>query len=186
MPKIVDHDKRREELLHGCFDLWAERGYSAVTMREIAKELEVSTGTLYHYFQNKDDLFQQMLSWMGQRDIERALTMIKKTESKKEKLEVLFQYVLEEADYFRKLLLIALDYHRLKGDTPDSVLSHVIQSYRETIRQELSLPSSDKATLILSTFFGMLSQGMMDSSHVSWDAHAKFLLNAAPYLFSED
>ncbi len=183
MPKIVDHDKRREELLHGCFDLWAERGYSAVTMREIAKELKVSTGTLYHYFDNKDHLFVQMLSWMGKRDIDRAISMIKHGMDRMAKLNLLISYVMEEAAYFRKLLMISMDYYRLKGDSPDSVLSEVIQQYRDTIVKVVQLPSSSKGTLLLSMFFGMLSQGMMDPNNVSPLDHATFLQQAAPLLF---
>ncbi|MGB6015410.1 MAG: helix-turn-helix domain-containing protein, partial [Nodosilinea sp.] len=48
MPKIVDHDQYRREILDQCFDLFAEKGYAALTMRQIAQELGVSTGTLYH------------------------------------------------------------------------------------------------------------------------------------------
>jgi AcrR family transcriptional regulator len=50
MPKIVDHDQYRKELLSKCFDLFAEKGYGSITMRQIAEGLNVSTGTLYHYF----------------------------------------------------------------------------------------------------------------------------------------
>ncbi|NJL79674.1 MAG: helix-turn-helix transcriptional regulator, partial [Richelia sp. SM2_1_7] len=60
MPKIVDHEKYRKELLWKSFDLFAQKGYGSVTMREIAKELGVSTGTLYHYFPNKESLYLQL------------------------------------------------------------------------------------------------------------------------------
>ena len=53
MPKIVDRDRYRKELLNKCFDIFAEKGYSSVTMREIGSEIGVSTGTLYHYFPSK-------------------------------------------------------------------------------------------------------------------------------------
>ena len=58
MPKIVDHDKYRDDILLGCFNLFAARGFSGVTMREVAKELDISTGSLYHYFPNKQEMFE--------------------------------------------------------------------------------------------------------------------------------
>ena len=59
MPKIVDHEQYRKELLGKCFDLFAQKGYGSITMRQIAQGLGVSTGTLYHYFPSKQALFEQ-------------------------------------------------------------------------------------------------------------------------------
>jgi AcrR family transcriptional regulator len=69
MPKIVDHDRYRKELLGKCFDLFAAKGYGSITMREIAQGLGVSTGTLYHYFPNKKVLFEQLIEQMAERDV---------------------------------------------------------------------------------------------------------------------
>ena len=61
MPKIVDHEEYREVLLDKCFDLFARNGFAGATMREISKSLEISTGTLYHYFPNKESIFKSMI-----------------------------------------------------------------------------------------------------------------------------
>ncbi|MFM8003959.1 MAG: TetR/AcrR family transcriptional regulator, partial [Dolichospermum sp.] len=42
MPKIVNHEQYRKELLSKCFDLFAEKGYAAITMRQISAGLKVS------------------------------------------------------------------------------------------------------------------------------------------------
>ena len=42
MPKIVNHETYREELLEKGFDLFANKGYT-ITMRELASGLKVST-----------------------------------------------------------------------------------------------------------------------------------------------
>lgn len=49
MPKLVDHDHFREKLMESCFSIFSQKGYSKTSIREIAKETETSTGTLYHY-----------------------------------------------------------------------------------------------------------------------------------------
>ena len=54
MPKVVDHVSYRKHLLDQCVNLFAQYGYEALTMRQIAEALHVSTGTLYHYFPTKE------------------------------------------------------------------------------------------------------------------------------------
>jgi AcrR family transcriptional regulator len=53
MPKIVDHDKYRQYVLENCVDIFFQRGYRNVTLKDIAKHLNVSVGSLYYYFPSK-------------------------------------------------------------------------------------------------------------------------------------
>ena len=69
MPKIVDHDQYRKELLSKCLTLFAERGYGSVTMRQIGQGLGVSTGTLYHYFPSKESILIQLVEELCEQDI---------------------------------------------------------------------------------------------------------------------
>ena len=56
MPKIVDHDKRRLELVEATWRIIARRGIEGATMREIAMEAGFANGALKPYFPTKDDL----------------------------------------------------------------------------------------------------------------------------------
>lgn len=56
MPKIVDHDQRREELLQAVWRIVARDGLEAATMRSIAQETGWSSGVLQHYFTSKRDI----------------------------------------------------------------------------------------------------------------------------------
>jgi AcrR family transcriptional regulator len=62
MPKKVDHDARREELVLAAWRVIAARGIDEVTIREIARESGYSSGVLAHYFENKDDLLAHCLT----------------------------------------------------------------------------------------------------------------------------
>jgi AcrR family transcriptional regulator len=56
MPKIVDHDQRRVELVNATWRIIARHGMEGATMREIATEAGFANGALKPYFPTKDDL----------------------------------------------------------------------------------------------------------------------------------
>ena len=69
MPKIVDHDKRRLEILNSAFSLFASSGYHGVSVRQIAKSIGMTTGMLYHYFPSKPELFTALVNIQQQKQI---------------------------------------------------------------------------------------------------------------------
>lgn len=58
MPKIVDHDARRREIVGAVWALIARSGLDAVTMRDLAAEAGYSNGALAPYFRSKDEILQ--------------------------------------------------------------------------------------------------------------------------------
>lgn len=58
MPKKVDHDERRREIVGAVWRLLASRGLSALSMRAIAEEAGYANGVLAYYFANKDEVLQ--------------------------------------------------------------------------------------------------------------------------------
>lgn len=56
MPKIVDHDARRRELIEASWQVIATEGLEGVTMRKIASEASCTTGRLTHYFADREAL----------------------------------------------------------------------------------------------------------------------------------
>jgi AcrR family transcriptional regulator len=63
VPKDVDHDERREELLEAVWRLVARVGIEGATMREMAQETGWSTGVLAHYFDDKEDIIGSALRY---------------------------------------------------------------------------------------------------------------------------
>ena len=61
MPKVVDHEQRRQELVEAAWRVIARVGIDGVTIREIANESGYSTGTRAHYFADKDDILRVAL-----------------------------------------------------------------------------------------------------------------------------
>jgi AcrR family transcriptional regulator len=56
MPKIVDHDVQRETFAEAAMRLIARKGLEGVTMRAVAAESGLSYGSLFHYFDSKEQL----------------------------------------------------------------------------------------------------------------------------------
>lgn len=61
MPKIVDHDAQRSRFADATMRLIATHGLEGVTMRSVAKEAGLSYGSLFHYFESKDELLMHAI-----------------------------------------------------------------------------------------------------------------------------
>ena len=54
-------DARPQELLAAALDLFVERGFASTRLEDVAKRAGVSKGTLYLYFENKQELFKAVV-----------------------------------------------------------------------------------------------------------------------------
>ena len=63
MPKIVDHDLQKEKFIGAAMRLIASKGLEGVTMRAVAAEAGLSYGSLFHYFESKDDLLMHAVRY---------------------------------------------------------------------------------------------------------------------------
>src|ERR671910_3833855 len=59
--------ERREEILEVALSVLAERGYRGASMREIAERAQASKETLYSWFGNKRELFEELVGWQAER-----------------------------------------------------------------------------------------------------------------------
>ena len=56
--------ERRLALLKAAFREVAEKGFSEVTLEDIARRAQVSKGVTLYYFDSKEDLFRQLFGWL--------------------------------------------------------------------------------------------------------------------------
>jgi AcrR family transcriptional regulator len=54
-------DARPQELLAAALDLFVERGFAATRLEDVARRAGVAKGTLYLYFENKEELFKAVV-----------------------------------------------------------------------------------------------------------------------------
>ena len=68
MPRVIDHDERRRQIIAVARQLMEEGGFAAATMRGIASAAGFANGALKHYFDGKDaivlETFESVLTEM--------------------------------------------------------------------------------------------------------------------------
>ena len=114
---------RKEEILIVALHLFARDGYEAVSVSQIAGELDMTKGALYRHYKSKRDIFDCIVQRMEQQDGEQATEYDMPQEDKEnmpEKYETvslgdfveysksMFEYWTEDdfASSFRKMLTI--------------------------------------------------------------------------------
>lgn len=59
-------EERRIELLKTAQELFFSQGYEQTSVQNIIDAVGIAKGTFYHYFQSKEDLLNQLASWMAE------------------------------------------------------------------------------------------------------------------------
>lgn len=60
--KDREKNLRRQEILHSAVKLFAEKGFSTTTIDDIAAAAEFGKGTIYNYFQSKEDIYFEIIN----------------------------------------------------------------------------------------------------------------------------
>lgn len=63
--RLARHDISRTQLLDAAEELFGRKGYHETTLKEIAEQAEFSVGSVYSFFENKDDLYIQVFLRRG-------------------------------------------------------------------------------------------------------------------------
>jgi AcrR family transcriptional regulator len=90
--------RQRQEMLAAALDLFSQNGYHSVSMHEIAEKANFAIGTLYKFFQNKEDLYKALVLEQCDR-FEDAITHA--IEEPDDEVEKLRNYIRTKGERFR-------------------------------------------------------------------------------------
>jgi len=93
--------RQRQEMLATALDLFSEKGYHNVSMHQVAAQAEFAIGTLYKFFQNKEDLYKALVLEQCDKFEDAILGAIEKSGDEVEKLR---SYVRTKGERFRSNL----------------------------------------------------------------------------------
>lgn len=54
-------EHRRQEIIYAALELFVSRGYAATKITDIAKRANMSTGLMFHYFESKEKLYEELI-----------------------------------------------------------------------------------------------------------------------------
>src|SRR5580693_366214 len=106
MPKIVDHEQRRDEIALVACRVVARYGFEQATIVRIAREAGYTTGMVAHYFDTKQDIIVAALRLILRRIEERLRPSVE--ESKPDLLALLTEALpVDETRYIECAVWIA-------------------------------------------------------------------------------
>lgn len=165
----VKADKRKA-LIDAAIEVFAEKGYSNTVVAEVAAVANVAAGTVYLYFENKEDLLYQAMQEM----MRETLFKLKKKIAKEERaVDKLFQLIVKHVEFFTKdpnlarFLVLELRqskefYNRYPNFNPYADYLEYVQSLiKQSIEDKTTLPY-DPVSL------SFLLIGVMDMMLTQW------------------
>ncbi|ULL16328.1 TetR/AcrR family transcriptional regulator [Paenibacillus sp. H1-7] len=166
--------QRTQEIMKAAILVYAEKGYAASEIGEVAERAGLARGLVYHYFKNKQTLFRELYEYMMNSAQSNTVAHFAREGAV---LELFNTYawsvcnqVLEAPAIFRFYTRISLDVHYLYTDGTYSPLEWVksfmkpmVQALEKGIEQT-TIRSGD-ANLMAMQFWGAISQGMAYIDH---------------------
>jgi len=146
--KKREKERRRQQIMVAAKRVFAEKGFTRTTIEDIAREAELSPGTLYLYFKNKDELYASL-----------SLRILKYLQIRLEDLHVtkglspeqrvaLLKELLYDVYEFDPTILINM-FHLQSGDTMKNLSPELLIEIKTM---------SDQALTILSRIFEDVDQ----------------------------
>jgi TetR/AcrR family transcriptional regulator len=93
--------RQRQEMFAAALDLFSREGYHNVSMHQIAEKAEFAIGTLYKFFQNKEELYKALLLERCD-NFDRVMT--RAIEEPGDEVEKLRNYIRTKGERFRENL----------------------------------------------------------------------------------
>jgi AcrR family transcriptional regulator len=64
--RLLHHDVSRSQLLDAAEEVFGLKGFHEATLKEVAELAEFSVGSVYSFFESKDDVFRQIFVRRGE------------------------------------------------------------------------------------------------------------------------
>jgi AcrR family transcriptional regulator len=128
--------KRRATIVDAAEQVFIRDGYDASTMEQVAAEAEISKGTVYLYFESKDDLRSAIAErWVG-RLVERLTETLASCETGIDGLETILNAMHEHFEHNPRHCQMALSWLAVEGPPDDTP---ALEGHKKRIGELVSL-----------------------------------------------
>jgi AcrR family transcriptional regulator len=126
----------RDKFLSVSLDLFAERNFASVTIKDIAKALGVNTALIYYYFDIKKDLFQAAIEYAVAGAFENVRALADRSASPPSVLSTWLENHINKYAEIHRFVKIALDFRG--SHEGDPAIAKTIESFYDEERKMLS------------------------------------------------
>ena len=138
-------ETRRNQIVAVAAELFASKGFSGTTTKEIAEVAGVSEAIIFRHFASKDKLYAAILDYQVKQGTERITTQLEEAAGRKDDkaffgalaLEML-EFHCKDETFMRLLLFSALEGHELSSIFFDSTARDIKNHIRKYIKQRSS------------------------------------------------
>ena len=135
--KEREKERRRQQIMVAAKRVFSDKGFNRATMEDIAQEAELSPGTLYLYFKNKEELYASL----SLRILQYLLIRVEHVNEEKdstpdEKLKSLMDAMYDVYE-FDPLIIITL-FHLQSSETLRNLSPQLIAEIKELSSKSLS------------------------------------------------
>lgn len=127
---------RVDKFLSASLDLFAERNFASVTIKDIAKALGVNTALIYYYFDSKTDLFRATIEHAVGRAFENVRALGDKNADPASILTAWLENHVSKYAEIHRFVKIALDFRGSHEATPE--VAESIERFYDEERKMLS------------------------------------------------
>ncbi len=109
MPIVVDKQKKRKEIMDAAIAVFSRAGYHRTKIKDVADEAGVGKGTVYEYFESKEDLFLCMCEYLHKQFIENQTLALKAFSDPEQAVRALITSTIENASMWTSLIYLNID-----------------------------------------------------------------------------
>jgi AcrR family transcriptional regulator len=96
-------EDRRERILLKAIELYCVEGYANVSITDLQAALNMGRGTMYYYFKDKDELFQEAVTTFLLHPKQRALDKVKDGATIPEMIEAMMHYLNQLKEFHKQV-----------------------------------------------------------------------------------
>ncbi|MGK7876780.1 MAG: TetR/AcrR family transcriptional regulator [Xenococcaceae cyanobacterium] len=108
-PKIVDKQQKRRLIVEASLQVFGRKGFQGTRMSDIAQEAGIGKGTIYEYFDSKEELILKIFEDLFLDYEQRALQVANSSQPPVGALLDNLRQVMEEADEYANLVPVCFE-----------------------------------------------------------------------------
>ena len=110
MARPLDHEAQRRALLQRAFPVFIDNGVADLSMRRLSRELGVTTGTLYHYFDSKQELLEELAALIALANVAALRASLENVGTLTERLDQLTSFFEEHNELLSNGIVLLLEF----------------------------------------------------------------------------